>query len=72
MLHVKKMRQYIALVKYARTLWCLKIVRLFVNTWFGVVSWIITLSELNTVRQPETESIIDESAEENMGIKDDV
>jgi hypothetical protein len=37
-----------------------------------VVSWIIILSGLSTVRQLETESIIDERAEENMGILDDV
>jgi hypothetical protein len=46
--------------------------RLSTNTWFRVVSWIIILSRLNTVRQPRIESIINERAKENMGIPDDV
>jgi hypothetical protein len=45
---------------------CIKIVKLSVNTWFRVVSWIITSSGASTVRQPKTESNINEGEEENM------
>jgi hypothetical protein len=43
------------------------------STWFGVISWIITVSGLSTVKHNRRQkSIIDERAEENMGIPDDV
>jgi hypothetical protein len=41
-------------------------VKLYANTWFGMVSWVITSSGASTVRQPRIESIIDERQEENM------
>jgi hypothetical protein len=31
-------------------MYCIKIVKLYADTWFGVVSWIITSSEASTVR----------------------
>jgi hypothetical protein len=48
--------------------------KLSTNTWFGVVSWIITSSGASTVRhtQPKIERIIDEREEENMNVLDHV
>jgi hypothetical protein len=65
---VRKKMQYIVLVKYATTTWYayVKIMKLSVNTWFRVVSWIITSSGASTVWQPRTKSIIDDREEENM------
>jgi hypothetical protein len=67
-LHVRKKRQYIILIKYATTTWCIciKIVKLYENTWFGVVLWTITSSRASTVRHNQGKNIIDEREKENM------
>jgi hypothetical protein len=42
--------------------------KLYINTWIIVVLWIITSSEVSTVRQPRTENIIDVREGENMNV----
>jgi hypothetical protein len=73
MLHVRKKRQYTILVKYATTTCCIciKIMKLYANTWFGVVSWLITSSGASTVRHDMNMDHV-YSHHDDGGDKDDV